>query len=67
MQYRSCRGQVDAGGVRPLPRVKKGGDRHFWARRRYVDTVGRNEEMMRGYIKKQEEVSRKEDSVFQPF
>jgi putative transposase len=33
----------------------KGGDRHFWAKGYYVDTVGRNEKEIREYIKKQAE------------
>jgi putative transposase len=37
------------------PELKKHGDRHFWARGYYVDTVGRNEEQIRRYIKDQEE------------
>jgi putative transposase len=40
------------------PDLKKKGDRHFWARGYYVDTVGRNEEQIRQYIKKQEEEDR---------
>ena len=32
------------------------GSRSFWARGYYVDTVGRNEEQIRAYIKKQNEV-----------
>ena len=31
----------------------KYGDRHFWARRYFVDTVGRNKEKIREYIRKQ--------------
>jgi putative transposase len=45
------------------PDLQKKGDRHFWARGYYVDTVGRNEEQIRQYIKKQEEEDRKEDAI----
>src|SRR5699024_12641382 len=31
----------------------KYGDRHFWARGYFVDTVGRNKEKIREYIRKQ--------------
>jgi putative transposase len=40
----------------------KHGNRHFWARGYYVDTVGRNEEQIRKYIKDQEETDRMEDN-----
>jgi putative transposase len=40
----------------------KQGNRHFWARGYYVDTVGRNEEQIRKYIKTQEEADRREES-----
>ena len=40
---------------------KKGGGRHFWATGYYVDTVGRNEEGIRKYIREQEEADRMED------
>jgi putative transposase len=43
------------------PAVKHG-NRHFWARGYYVDTVGRNEEQIRKYIKTQEDADRREDS-----
>jgi putative transposase len=45
------------------PEQKKKEDRHFWARGYYVDTVGRNEEQIRQYIKNQEEEDRKEDVI----
>ena len=45
------------------PEQKMRGDRHFWARGYYVDTVGRNEEQIREYIRKQEEEDRKEDII----
>jgi putative transposase len=35
------------------PQQRKG-DRHFWARGYYVDTVGLNEEQVKQYIKNQE-------------
>ncbi len=34
---------------------KKDGNRHFWAEGYYVDTVGRNEEQIKNYIKEQDE------------
>ena len=37
------------------PEFKKRSGRHFWARGYYVDTVGRNEEQIRRYVKDQEE------------
>jgi putative transposase len=40
----------------------KQGNRHFWARGYYVDTIGRNEEQIRNYIKTQEDADKKEDS-----
>ena len=43
------------------PEYKKKGDgRHFWATGYYVDTVGRNEEQIRKYIKNQDESDREE-------
>ena len=39
----------------------KQGNRHFWARGYYVDTVGRNEEQIRKYIKNQEKADQIED------
>ncbi|GHU68252.1 hypothetical protein AGMMS49983_20650 [Clostridia bacterium] len=39
----------------------KQGNRHFWARGYYVDTVGRNEEQIRRYIKNQENADQIED------
>ncbi len=44
------------------PRFKKRGNRHFWAKGYYVDTVGRNEEEIRKYIKNQTETDKLEDS-----
>lgn len=41
----------------------KGGGRHFWARGYYVDTVGRNEEEIRKYIKGQVEADMIEDNI----
>lgn len=37
---------------------KKGQGRHFWAIGYYVDTVGRNEEQIKRYIKEQQEADR---------
>ena len=46
------------------PKYKeKGGGRHFWAKGYYVDTVGRNEEQIRKYIKDQEDMDRQEDGL----
>ena len=42
---------------------KRKGDRHFWARGYYADTVGRNEEMIRKYIADQNESDKLEDSM----
>ncbi len=41
------------------PEMKQG-NRHFWARGYYVDTVGRNEEQIRKYVQDQEEIDQKE-------
>ena len=46
----------------PAYKQKQSG-RHFWAKGYYVDTVGRNEEQIRKYIKNQTEVDRKEDRL----
>ena len=46
----------------PEYRQKQGG-RHFWARGYYVDTVGRNEEQIREYIKNQNESDKQEDNL----
>ena len=41
----------------------KWGDRHFWARGYYVETIGNiTDEAVQKYIKEQAEESRKEDS-----
>jgi len=40
----------------------KGGDRYFWAKGYYVDTVGRNELEIREYIKNQTEADMEEDN-----
>jgi putative transposase len=42
------------------PEEKAYQDRHFWAKGYYVDTVGRNEEQIRRYIKDQEETDKLE-------
>ena len=44
---------------------QKQGDRHFWARGYYVDTVGLNEEQIKAYIKNQTEVDMQEDGIKQ--
>lgn len=41
----------------------KGGNRHFWARGYYVDSVGRNEEQIKNYIMNQNESDKLEDNV----
>ena len=46
-----------------FPEYKKKGNRHFWARGYYVDTVGRNEEQIRKYIADQTENDKLEDST----
>ena len=46
-----------------FPEYKKGGNRHFWARGYYVDTVGRNEEQICKYIVDQSECDKLEDST----
>ena len=43
------------------PEFKKHGNKHFWAREYYVDTVGHNEEQIRLYIKDQEESDKLEE------
>ena len=42
---------------------QKHAGRHFWAKGYYVDTVGRNEEQIRLYIKNQNEVDKREDNI----
>jgi putative transposase len=39
----------------------KGGDCHFWAKGYYVNTVGKNEEEIRRYIKNQTEADMRDD------
>jgi len=46
-----------------FPEYKRMGNRHFWARGYYADTVGRNEEQIRKYIADQTENDKLEDSV----
>ena len=46
-----------------FPEYKGRGDRHFWARGYYVDTVGRNEEQIRKYIVNQTESDKLEDGM----
>ena len=43
-------------------RFKVKGNRHFWAKGYYVDTVGRNEEQIKKYIKDQIETDKLEDN-----
>ena len=42
---------------------QKQSGRHFWSRGYYVDTVGRNEEQIRTYIKNQTETDKREDGI----
>jgi len=44
---------------------QKLGGRHFWARGYFVDTVGRNEEQIREYIRNQTEIDKSEDGLKQ--
>lgn len=46
-----------------FPEYKRTGNRHFWARGYYADTVGRNEAEIRKYIVDQTENDKLEDSV----
>ena len=41
----------------------KYGDRHFWARGYYVDTVGRNKKQIQEYIRNQLEEDRIADQI----
>jgi len=41
----------------------KYGSRHFWCRGYYVDTVGRNEKVIREYIKNQTEEEYMQDQM----
>jgi len=45
------------------PEYKKKGNRHFWARGYYVDTVGRNEEKIKEYIRDKTEADVIEDKI----
>ena len=45
------------------PEYRKKGNRHFWAKGYYVNTVGKNEEEIRKYIKDQIEADQFEDKV----
>lgn len=47
------------------PEYKRRGNRHFWARGYYVDTVGSNEEVIKKYIKNQNNADMIEDKVNQ--
>jgi len=46
-----------------FPEYKHAGNRHFWARGYYADTVGRNEEQIRKYIADQTESDKLDDSM----
>ncbi|MEA1877161.1 MAG: IS200/IS605 family transposase [Bacteroidota bacterium] len=45
------------------PEFREKGNRHFWAKGYYVNTVGRNEEEIKKYIKNQVEADQIEDNV----
>ena len=45
------------------PQMKRGHGRHFWARGYYVSTVGINKDVIREYIKNQEEADIIEDKA----
>ena len=45
------------------PEFRQKGNRHFWAEGYYVNTVGRNEEEIKKYIKNQVEADQIEDNV----
>lgn len=45
------------------PEFRQRGNRHFWAKGYFVNTVGRNEEEIKKYIKNQVEADRIEDNV----
>ena len=47
------------------PEFGQRGNRHFWAKGYFVNTVGRNEEEIKKYIKNQVEADRIEDNVNQ--
>jgi putative transposase len=47
------------------PEFRQKGNRHFWAKGYYVNTVGRNEEEIKKYIKNQVEADRIEENVTQ--
>jgi len=44
---------------------QKQSDRHFWARGYFVDTVGKDQEKITAYIKKQNENDMREDGLSQ--
>jgi len=45
------------------PEFRQKGNRHFWAKGYYVNTVGRNEEEIKKYIKNQVEADQIEDNL----
>jgi putative transposase len=45
------------------PEFRQKGNRHFWAKGYYVNTVGRNEEEIKRYIKDQVEADQIEDNL----
>ena len=47
------------------PEFRQKGNRHFWAKGYYVNTVGRNEDEIKKYIKNQKEADQIEDNLTQ--
>jgi len=45
------------------PEYRNQGNRHFWAKGYYVDTIGRNEKEIKQYIKNQTEADMIEDNI----
>jgi putative transposase len=52
------RSAIIPSGRHPEWRSTTGRDRTFWARGYYVSTVGLNEEVIKNYVRNQEEASR---------
>lgn len=45
------------------PELKNKGNRHFWAKGYYVNTVGKNEEEIKRYIREQQKADMIEDNI----
>jgi len=45
------------------PEYRSNGNRHFWAKGYFVDTIGKNEQEIRRYIKNQKEADMIEDNI----